>query len=170
MESHSPSWASTAARRRSGSPSRFRLAEWLAAQCADILETCALQEQLRRQTETLRESEERFRLMVEEVKDYAIFMLDAEGRIATWNTGAQRLKGYAADEVLGEHFARFYPPEVVAAGKPQHELTVAAEQGSFAEEGWRVRRMARDSGQPRQLRPCGTRQAGCAASRRSLAT
>jgi PAS domain S-box-containing protein len=99
-----------------------------------------LNTEFRLQAQALRESEERLRLMVEEVKDYAIFMLDAEGRVVTWNTGAQRFKGYSADEVVGDHFARFYPPEDIAAGKPQRELTTAAEQGSFAEEGWRVRK------------------------------
>jgi PAS domain S-box-containing protein len=89
--------------------------------------------------EALRESEERFRLMVENVKDYALFMLDPEGRVVTWNTGAQEMKGYVADEILGEHFSRFYTPEDIATGKPQMELAIALEEGKYSEEGWRVR-------------------------------
>jgi PAS domain S-box-containing protein len=90
--------------------------------------------------EALRRSEEGFRLLVEGVPDYAIFMLDVNGKVASWNIGAQRIKGYAADEILGQHFSIFYPPEVKATGWPQHELQVATETGSFNDEGWRVRR------------------------------
>ncbi len=79
--------------------------------------------------EKLRLSEERFRLMVEGVKDYAIFMLDPEGRVATWNAGAERLKGYTAEEIIGRHFSTFYPPEVVARGWPEEELRRAAADG-----------------------------------------
>jgi PAS domain S-box-containing protein len=85
-------------------------------------------------------SEERFRLLVESVKDYAIFMLDQEGRVATWNSGAERIKGYAASEIVGEHFSKFYPTEAIQAGWPQHELRVAAREGRFEDEGWRVRK------------------------------
>ena len=88
----------------------------------------------------LADSERRFRLMVESVVDYAIFMLDAEGHVASWNPGAQRISGYAADEVMGRHFSRFYPPEEVARRKPQWELELAAADGRFEEEGWRVRK------------------------------
>ena len=95
----------------------------------------------RKRTETaLRRSEERFRLLVEGAKDYAIFMLDPEGRVATWNHGAERIKGYRADEILGQHFSRFYPQESVTRGKPQHELEVAAAEGRFEDEGWRIRK------------------------------
>ena len=66
----------------------------------------------------LRRSEERFRLLVEGARDYAIFMLDPEGRVASWNSGAERLKGYSADEIIGQHFSRFYPQESVERGKP----------------------------------------------------
>jgi PAS domain S-box-containing protein len=90
--------------------------------------------------ELLRESEERMRLLVSSVKDYAIFMLDPEGKITTWNAGAQRIKGYSAREIVGRHFSLFYPPEVVAAGHPAFELEVAARLGSYEEEGWRVRK------------------------------
>lgn len=90
--------------------------------------------------ETLRQSEARFRLLVNGVKDYAIFMLDAEGRVASWNSGAERINGYADAEIIGEHFSRFYSSEDVQAGKPARELVIAAEQGSVEDEGWRVRK------------------------------
>ena len=95
----------------------------------------------RRNTEeALRRSEERFRLLVQSVKDYAILMLDADGHVASWNEGAQQIKGYSADEILGRSFTLFYPPEAVAEGFPQHELEVAALEGRFEDEGWRVRK------------------------------
>ncbi len=81
-----------------------------------------------------------FRLLVEGVKDYAIFMLDPAGRVVSWNPGAERIKGYAAAEVIGRHFSIFYPPEDVRSGKPDQLLRVAAERGSCEEEGWRLRR------------------------------
>jgi PAS domain S-box-containing protein len=79
-------------------------------------------------------------LLVESVKDYAIFMLDPQGRVATWNAGAERIKGYRAPEILGKHFSIFYPPEDVAAGKCDRELEVAAGEGRFEDEGWRLRK------------------------------
>ncbi|HJU22676.1 MAG TPA: PAS domain S-box protein, partial [Casimicrobiaceae bacterium] len=87
-----------------------------------------------------RHDEQRFRLLVESVGDYAIFLLDREGRISSWNAGAQRIKGYSADEIIGRHFSIFYPREAVERQHPQYELRVAAEQGRYAEEGWRVRK------------------------------
>ncbi len=90
--------------------------------------------------EALRESEERFRLLIEGVKDYAIFMLDPTGRVATWNEGAERINGYRAKEIIGQHFSKFYPPEDVAANKPQRELEIASRTGKYEEEGWRVRK------------------------------
>ncbi|HVX12382.1 MAG TPA: PAS domain S-box protein [Pirellulales bacterium] len=81
-----------------------------------------------------------FRLLVEGTIDYAIFMLDPTGHILTWNTGAERLKGYSADEIIGEHFSRFYPQEAIDRGWPAHELTVAKAEGRFEDEGWRVRK------------------------------
>jgi len=87
-----------------------------------------------------RESEDRFRLLVESVRDYAIFILDESGHIRTWNAGAERIKGYKADEIIGKHFSTFYPPEDVAAGKTDRELEVATREGRFEEEGWRVRK------------------------------
>lgn len=82
---------------------------------------------------------EQFRLLVASVQDYAIFMLDPRGYVTTWNLGAQRIKGYAADEIIGRHFSTFYPPEDVAAGKPAMELVEAERNGRFEDEGWRVR-------------------------------
>src|SRR4029453_18536716 len=87
-----------------------------------------------RQTqEILRESEERFRLLVEGVKDYAIFMLDAEGHITTSNSGAQRIKGYEAEEIIGEHFSIFYTDEDVEREHPEEELRIAATEGQYEE-------------------------------------
>src|SRR2546425_1481220 len=74
----------------------------------------------------LRDSDQAFRLIVENVQDYAIFMLDVAGRVKSWNVGAQRIKGYSAEEIMGQHFSRFYVPEDVQARKPEHELQVAA--------------------------------------------
>lgn len=85
-------------------------------------------------------SDEQFRLLVESVEDYAIFMLDADGRIATWNPGAQRIKGYKASEIIGKHFSCFYAEEDVAAGKPQRNLIDAERLGHVRESGVRVRR------------------------------
>ena len=94
----------------------------------------------RRETDALRESEARFRLLVESVRDYAIFLLDPEGHVATWNTGAQRIKGYDASEIVGRHFSVFYPDERVAEGFPQYELEAATREGRFEDEGWRIRK------------------------------
>lgn len=93
-----------------------------------------------RSEEALRQSEERFRLLVSGVKDYAILMLDPEGRIATWSDAAERIKGYRAEEIIGRHFSHFYTPEDIGSGKPARELQFASEQGSFEDEGWRVRK------------------------------
>ena len=96
--------------------------------------------QRRAHEEDLRRSEERFRLLIEGVNEYAIFMLDANGRVATWNSGAERIKGYTATEIIGQHFSTFYPEEARASGWPDHELQVAAEKGSFVDNGWRLRK------------------------------
>ncbi|MEP7083918.1 MAG: CHASE3 domain-containing protein, partial [Betaproteobacteria bacterium] len=85
------------------------------------------------------ESEERFRLLVDDVTDYAIYMLDPDGRVSTWNAGAQRIKGYPADEIVGEHFSRFFTEDDSAAGEPQRVLS-AARAGRYAGEHWRVRK------------------------------
>lgn len=88
----------------------------------------------------LYESEQHFRLLVEAVRDYAIFMLDPQGRVITWNVGAERIKGYRASEIVGEHFSRFYPPEDIQAEKPQRELEIAVREGRVEDEGWRLRK------------------------------
>jgi PAS domain S-box-containing protein len=94
----------------------------------------------RRTEEELRQSEQRFRLLVEAVRDYAIFMLDPDGVVASWNTGAERIKGYSAQEIIGQHFRVFYPPEVQAARHPENELHIARSEGKYEEEGWRIRK------------------------------
>jgi PAS domain S-box-containing protein len=88
----------------------------------------------------LRRGEEWFRMFVEAVQDYAIFMLDAAGRVATWNKGAERIKGYKASEIIGKHFSVFYPEDAVQTRKPWWELEVVAEQGRIEDEGWRIRK------------------------------
>jgi PAS domain S-box-containing protein len=98
----------------------------------DLTERMLAQEELRR-------SEERFRLMVEEVKDYAIFLLDPTGHILTWNEGARRLKGYSVNEILGKHISKFYTPEDLKNRKPEWKLEQAARIGRSEDEGWRVR-------------------------------
>ncbi len=87
-----------------------------------------------------RQSEEMFRLLVESVQDYAIFLLDPQGVVRTWNTGAERLKGYKADEIIGQHFSRFYAQEARDNRWPERELEIAAREGRFADEGWRVKK------------------------------
>ena len=88
----------------------------------------------------LHRSEERFRLMVSGVKEYAIFMLGPKGHVTSWNSGAQRIKGYGPEEIIGRHFSCFYPAEDIKGGKPENQLKLAAEQGQAEEEGWRVRK------------------------------
>jgi PAS domain S-box-containing protein len=88
----------------------------------------------------LHTSEQRFQLLVSSVTDYALYMLDADGYIASWNPGARRFKGYEADEIIGEHFSRFFTDEDRAAGRPQRALETAAREGKFEAEGWRVRK------------------------------
>ena len=99
----------------------------------DLTERRAVEEQLRQNAEI-------FQLLVASVRDYAIFMLDPEGNVATWNSGAQQIKGYKPEEIIGRHFSVFYPEEDVRNGKPEWELKVAREQGSVEDEGWRVRK------------------------------
>ncbi len=81
-----------------------------------------------------------FRLLVDSVGDYAIIMLDVHGHVASWNPGAERIKGYRAEEIIGKHFSCFYLPEAVREGFPERELKIAAEKGRFEDEGWRVRK------------------------------
>jgi PAS domain S-box-containing protein len=96
--------------------------------------------QRKRADEALGESEERFRRLVDGVRDYAVLTLDPAGRIASWNQGAERIKGYKTNEILGCHFSCFYPPEDVQNGKPEQELKTAIAEGRFEDEGWRVRK------------------------------
>ena len=90
--------------------------------------------------EILRQTEKRFHLLVENARDYAIFMMDTSGRVISWNPGAERLKGYRADEIIGRSFSLFYAPEDVVLGKPDEALRAAAAQGRFESEGWRIRK------------------------------
>ena len=94
----------------------------------------------RREEEALRQSEERFRLLVDGVQDYAIFLLSPEGVVTSWNVGARRILGYEAGEIAGKHFSRFYMAEDIAEGKPWAELAIARESGRVEEEGWRRRK------------------------------
>ena len=89
---------------------------------------------------SLHASEERLRLLIDAVKDYAIFVLDPNGRVATWNPGAEQIKGYKAHEIIGEHFSKFYPQEAIDRGWPDRELLLAAQHGRFEDEGWRLRK------------------------------
>jgi PAS domain S-box-containing protein len=97
----------------------------------------------RRHEESLRHSELRFRTLVEGVRDYAIYMLDPDGNVATWNAGAQQIHGYDAQEVIGTHFSRFLGPDGGQADRARRELSVAAQEGRFQEEGWRMRKNGR---------------------------
>ncbi len=95
----------------------------------------------RRQVEdAIRASEERLRIFVAGVKGYGIYLLDAQGRVFTWNSGAEEIKGYRGEEIIGSHFSRFYTKDDLARGWPEHNLKLAVEAGSFEEEGWRVRK------------------------------
>jgi PAS domain S-box-containing protein len=90
--------------------------------------------------EVLRQSEERYRSLVEQVADYGIFMMDEKGRIISWNEGARRINGYTAAEIIGKYFSIFYPEEDIINGKPSYELKVALQDGKYEEEGWRLRK------------------------------
>ena len=85
-------------------------------------------------------SEDSFRLLVESIKDYAMIMLDPAGHVVSWNAGAERFKGYRAEEIIGKDFSCFYPPESIQRGLPGQELKAAAKEGRFEDEGWRVRK------------------------------
>ncbi len=97
-------------------------------------------EERQRAEEVVRERDERFRNFIEGVQDYAIYMLDPEGRIKSWNSGAERIKGYSSEEIIGQHFSRFYPPRAPDQATPEDSLSVAQETGRFEEEGWRMRK------------------------------
>jgi PAS domain S-box-containing protein len=107
-----------------------------------ILVTAAIRDitERKRVEDSLRNSEESFRLMASGIKDYANVMLDPEGLVVSWNEGAERIKGYRAEEIIGQPFSRFYPAEDIQNGKPAMELARARESGTFEDEGWRVRK------------------------------
>ncbi len=94
----------------------------------------------KRVEEELRQSEERFRTLIEQVREYAIFGLDPQGRVVSWNAGAERITGYRADEIIGQHFSRFFSREDIASGKPKRELEIATAEGKYQEEGRRLRK------------------------------
>ncbi|MCW3070276.1 MAG: sensor signal transduction histidine kinase [Bacteroidetes bacterium] len=99
-----------------------------------------LSDELKVRVQKLQESEERFRLLVESVKDYAVFRVDTNGRIASWNSGAENIKGYTADEVIGKHISVFYTADEIERGEPEYNLKMAKELGRHESEGWRVRK------------------------------
>ena len=107
----------------------------------------------------LRLSEQRFRLLVQSVTDYAIYMLDREGHVSSWNAGAERVKGYGREEIVGQHFSRFYTEEDKAAGIPRIALATAEREGRFEAEGWRCARTARGSGPASSSTRCATTMA-----------
>ncbi len=98
------------------------------------------QDKSKQTQETLRQSEEMFRLMVDSVQDYSIYMLDENGTIASWNSGAQRAKGYTSQEIIGQNFSVFYSQSDIKSGKPQRNLSMAIRDGHFLDEGWRYRK------------------------------
>ncbi|MEJ8802785.1 PAS domain-containing sensor histidine kinase [Pontibacter sp. H249] len=106
----------------------------------DLSEKKKLEQQLFRINEDLKESEEKSRLLIDSVKDYAILMLNPDGIIMSWNSGAERIKGYKASEIIGKHFSTFYNLDAVKSGFPEFELRTALANGQFEDEGWRIRK------------------------------
>ncbi len=119
------------------SPMQTDAGPLVTAAVRDISERKLVETRLRT---SLEEEQRRFRLLVESVREYAIFMLDLQGRILTWNRGAEEVQGYRAEEIIGRHVSRFFPEEDVAAGRPERELGFAVESGRFEDEVWRVRK------------------------------
>ena len=124
----------------------------------------------RRYEGQLRANEERFRLLIESVQDYAIYMLDPSGYIMSWNSGAQRLHGYRAEEILGKHFSRLYRAEDIRDGAPWRELEAARTQGRLDGEGTRMRRDGSSFAARWCSRRCRTRRADCRVIRTSRVT
>ena len=118
-------------------PDDLRFAEDLARRAATAIDNAR---RFGQQTRAALRSEERFHLLVDNVRDYAIFMLDTEGNVVTWNEGAKRINGYEPYEIVGQHFSRFYTEDAIEAGHPEHELEVARRDGRYEQEGWRVRK------------------------------
>src|SRR5215203_4895560 len=102
--------------------------------------TCLLRDTTTKKMAEMDKHPEYYRLMVENVQEYAIFMLDPTGHILTWNEGARRIQGYRAEEIIGKHFSVFYTPKDLEARKPDMELRVVSQTGKYKEEGWRVRK------------------------------
>src|ERR1700761_672308 len=116
---------------------------WLRRQIEELPSVAELQKEIderRRVQQAESEREERFRNFVEGVQDYALFMLDPKGCIKSWNLGAERINGYKSDEIIGQHFSRFYPPREPGQPGPDESLRIAVETGKFEEEGWRLRK------------------------------
>src|ERR1035438_10434879 len=90
--------------------------------------------------EALRNNDQQLRSIIESVGDYAIYLLDPEGHVATWNPGGERIKGYAPDEILGKHFSRFFTQEDIERGRPAELLRIASERGRIEEQAWRIRK------------------------------
>src|SRR5258708_13126617 len=106
----------------------------------------------KRVQEALEQNEERFRMLVEDMQDYALYMVDPSGTVATWNAGAARIKGYKAEEILGEHFSRFYEAIDIELGRPGRTLKMAATSGRFEDEAWRTPKTG-SSFRPNSLTP-----------------
>src|SRR5260370_17283139 len=121
-------------------PVEISLSPLAAGYSSKVIRTIRDISQRRRAERLLRQTQERLNLLVEAVKDYAIFMLDPEGNVLSWNAGAEHIKGYRAAEIIGRHFSCFFLPEEIQQGKPQTVLHIAAAAGRFEEEGWRLRK------------------------------
>jgi PAS domain-containing protein len=116
--------------------------------------------------ETLKQSEQQFRLLVQGVTDYALYMLSPDGRVSNWNQGAQRIKGYRPEEIIGEHFSVFYTAEDRERGEPQRALEIAAREGRFENNSWRCARMAAVSSPMWWWMPFVARPGHCSVSRK----